>query len=277
MSNKKYYWLKLNENFFEDDTVAWIEEQENGKDYIIFYLKLCLKSLTDDGYLIRYVGEKLIPYDVKALSKLTNTDYDTVRVAMNLFLEVGIISQLDSGELYLNQINEMIGSETDAAQRKRKQRAREAKLETVNQEKLEMRDNVTEVSREGHTEIEIEKELDKEIDIDKEIDSKDNKPTKKTRHKYGDNQNVLMTKEEHDKLSEKFPNDLEKRINNLSYYMASTGKSYKSHYMTIIAWARRDKENINTQNKPLDLDNVFDETDNSAQWARLEERKKCKQ
>ena len=98
-----------------------------------------------------------------------------------------------------------------------------------------------------------------------------NKQSKKTRHKYGDNQNVLMTKEEHDKLSEKFPNDLEKRINNLSYYMASTGKSYKSHYMTIIAWARRDKEN--TQNKPLDLDNVFDEKDNSDQWARWEERK----
>ena len=98
-----------------------------------------------------------------------------------------------------------------------------------------------------------------------------NKQTKKTRHKYGDNQNVLMTKEEHDKLSEKFPNDLEKRINNLSYYMASTGKKYKSHYMTIIAWARRDKET--TQNKPLDLDNVFDETDNSDQWARWEERK----
>ena len=100
-----------------------------------------------------------------------------------------------------------------------------------------------------------------------------NKQSKKTRHKYGDNQNVLMTKEEHDKLSEKFPNDLEKRINNLSYYMASTGKSYKSHYMTIIAWARRDKENTSTQNKPLDLDNVFDETDNSDQWARWEERK----
>ena len=103
--------------------------------------------------------------------------------------------------------------------------------------------------------------------------SYNNKQTKKTRHKYGDNQNVLMTKEEHDKLSEKFPNDLEKRINNLSYYMASTGKSYKSHYMTIIAWDRRDKENTSTQNKPLDLDNVFEETDNSVQWARLEERK----
>ena len=103
--------------------------------------------------------------------------------------------------------------------------------------------------------------------------SYNNKQTKKTRHKYGDNQNVLMTEDEYDKLIEKFPKDLEKRINNLSYYMASTGKSYKSHYMTIIAWARRDKENTSTQNKPLDLDNVFDETDNSDQWARLEARK----
>src|SRR5699024_8277638 len=97
--------------------------------------------------------------------------------------------------------------------------------------------------------------------------------TNSARHKYGDNQNVLMTQDEHDKLSEKFPNDLEKRINNLGYYMASTGKKYKSHYMTIIAWARRDKENTSTQNKPLDLDSVFDEKDNSDQWARLEERK----
>ena len=188
MSNKRYYWLKLSENFFEDDTVAWIEEQENGKDYIIFYLKLCLKSLTDGGYLIRYVGEKLIPYDVKALSKLTNTDYDTVKVAMNLFLEVGIISQLDSGELYLNQINEMIGSETDAAQRKRKQRAREAKLETVNQEKLESRDNVTGVSRLGHTEIEKEKELDKELEKDKDKElSNDNRQYSKVKKEQLDN------------------------------------------------------------------------------------------
>ena len=126
MTNKRYYWLKLNENFFEDDTIQWLEEQENGKDYVIFYLKLCLKSLSDEGKLIRYVGERLIPYDVKALSKLTNTSADTVAVAMKTFLEIGLVSQLDSGEIYMKQIKEMIGSETAAAKRKRKQRAREA-------------------------------------------------------------------------------------------------------------------------------------------------------
>src|SRR5699024_10985421 len=112
VSNKKYYWLKLKDDFFEDDTIAWLEEQENGKDYVIFYLKLCLKSLQDDGKLIRYVGESLIPYDVKALSKLTNTAADTVAVAMKTFLQFGLIERLDTGEIYMKQINEMIGSET---------------------------------------------------------------------------------------------------------------------------------------------------------------------
>ena len=101
-SGKIYYWLKLENDFFEDDTIAWIEEQENGKDYIIFYLKLILKSLQGDGYLIRYVGEKLIPYDIKALAKLTNTSPDTVAVAMKLFIEIGLISRLGSGEIYFN-------------------------------------------------------------------------------------------------------------------------------------------------------------------------------
>lgn len=166
--NKRYYWLKLNENFFEDDTITWIEEQENGKDYIVFYLKLCLRSLTDDGYLIRYVGEKLIPYDVRALSKLTNTDYDTVKVAMNLFLEVGIISLLDSGELYLNQINEMIGSETESAKRVRKHRLKQGTLQS---NKLPLQSNSDVIL--SNTEIEKEKELDKEIEIDKEPKKKE--------------------------------------------------------------------------------------------------------
>ena len=55
----------------------------------MFYLKLCVKSLKDNGRLIRYVGDKLIPYDVKALAKLTNTDQDTVAVALKVFEEIG--------------------------------------------------------------------------------------------------------------------------------------------------------------------------------------------
>lgn len=101
--NKRYYWLKLKDDFFEDDTVQWLEEQDNGKDYVIFYLKLCLKSLQDDGKLIRYVGEKLIPYDVRALGKLTSTSLDTVELAMEIFIDIGLVEQLENGMLIINE------------------------------------------------------------------------------------------------------------------------------------------------------------------------------
>lgn len=162
-SGKVYYWLKLNKDFFEDDTVTWIEEQENGKDYIIFYLKLALKSLQDEGYLIRYVGEKLIPYDVKALAKLTNTSPDTVAVAMKLFIEIGLISRLDSGEIYLKQIDEMIGSETDSAKRVRRHRAKKKLLQSSSKV-LHCNTDVIKSNTEYR---------DKSIEIEKEIEIRD--------------------------------------------------------------------------------------------------------
>nr|WP_072537055.1 phage replisome organizer N-terminal domain-containing protein [Anaerococcus mediterraneensis] len=124
--NKRYYWLKLPEDFYDDDTIQWIEDQENGAAYVNFYLKLLLKSLSDDGRLIRYVGQRLMPYDVKSLARLTNTDTDTVRVALELFVNIGLVERLETGELYMNQINEMIGRETESARRKRRYRARKA-------------------------------------------------------------------------------------------------------------------------------------------------------
>ena len=68
MADKRYYWLKLKEDFFQDEAIEWLEEQENGKEYCLFYLKLCLKSLKDDGKLIRTVGNLLIPYSTEKLA-----------------------------------------------------------------------------------------------------------------------------------------------------------------------------------------------------------------
>lgn len=163
--SKKYYWLKLKNDFFEDDTIQFIEEQENGYKYVNFYLKLCLKSLKSDGTLIRLVGETLIPYDVKSLAKLTNTDVDIVRVAMDLFKKIGLIKVYDSGEIYLTQIKEMIGSETEKAQIMRKTRARKS-----------IGNNVTRMLPECYTEIEKEKDID--IEIDKEIEKEKRKTFK---------------------------------------------------------------------------------------------------
>lgn len=84
------------------------------------------------------------------------------------------------------------------------------------------------------------------------------------RHKYGEYSNVLLSDRDMDKLKTEFPNDWAERIERLSSYMASTGKSYKNHLATIRNWARNDKNNnINTQTQnnqqtkdPYSIDNI---------------------
>lgn len=155
---KKYYWLKLKEDFFDDDTISFIEEQENGVYYVNFYLKLCLKSVKTEGKLIRLIGENLIPYDVKSLSKLTGVPVDTVVVAMKLFESIGLVKILETGEIYLSQINELIGTETDKARIMRQKRA---------VQKLDG-NNVTTLLPRCYPEKEEDKDKEKEIDKKKE-------------------------------------------------------------------------------------------------------------
>lgn len=85
--------------------------------------------------------------------------------------------------------------------------------------------------------------INKEINIgDADASTAPAEAGKKVKHKHGEYNNVLLTDEELDKLRGIFPHDLQERIERLSEYIASTGKTYKSHYATIRAWANRDKK-----------------------------------
>jgi uncharacterized phage protein (TIGR02220 family)/predicted phage replisome organizer len=154
--SKRYFWLKLKEDFFDDDAISWLEEQANGKEYALFYLKLCLKSLKHDGFLIRTVGNVLIPYDAKKLGEITRTNEDTVLVALKLLTEIGLVEVQENGTLFLTQLQSLIGSETNAAKRMRKARAKAKEIGTAN--------NVREMFAICSPEIDIEKELEKETD-----------------------------------------------------------------------------------------------------------------
>ena len=168
---KKYYWLKLREDFFDDpqdETIQYITEQN--PLYTIFYLKLCLKALRTDGKMLRYIGSKCLPYDVDSLAKLTNMDKDTVRCALALFKEIGLIRFLDSGELFLTQIDEMVGSETEEAIRSRKRRSRQAlTTDTVPELPGQCAVNDRLVTAERPP----EKEIEKELEIEKETRDRD--------------------------------------------------------------------------------------------------------
>lgn len=96
-----------------------------------------------------------------------------------------------------------------------------------------------------------------------ELNNNDGKPSKPVRHKYGEYKNVLLTDEDLEKLKTEF-SDYEERIENLSSYIASTGKSYKNHLATIRNWARKEKKQPEKQssfdvNKAKKKINNFDE------------------
>lgn len=149
----KFYWLQLKEDFFDDDAIQWLEEQQpKGKEYALFYLKLCLKSLKTNGILIRNVGNFLIPYDNKKLAELTKTDFDTVTIAMELLKKIGLIQLLDNGEIYIRQLENLIGSKSIGAFKKEQQRM--------------LKDKGGQLSAECPPKIEIKQ--DKELKIEKE-------------------------------------------------------------------------------------------------------------
>lgn len=79
-----------------------------------------------------------------------------------------------------------------------------------------------------------------------------------TKHKHGDAKNVLLTDDELEKLKDEF-SDYEDRINNLSYYIGSKGAKYKSHYMTILAWARKDKKQSSKPQETNNVDNILND------------------
>ena len=154
--NKKFYWLKLKRDFFKRHDIRIIEEMPNGKDYVLFYLKLLLESIDHEGSL-RF--SDTIPYNEQMLSVVTNTNIDIVRSAMKLFTELNLMEVLDDATIYMAEVNNMIGSESWSAERVRRFRSKQ-------QQALLCNTDVTSCNEE----IEKEKEEDKDIDTDIEIE-----------------------------------------------------------------------------------------------------------
>jgi predicted phage replisome organizer len=193
----------------------------NGKDYILFYLKMLLESVDHEGEL-RF--SETIPYNEQMLSVITDTNVDIVKSAMQVFIELKMIEVFDDSTIYMQEVAKLIGSETKGAERVRNHRKK--------QKALQCNTDVTNCN----TEIEIDTDL--EIKIDLETRDKDKKPV---RHKFGEYKNVLLSDEDLEKLKAEFPTDWVARIEKLSAYMESTGKKYKNHLATIRNWARKEE------------------------------------
>lgn len=88
--------------------------------------------------------------------------------------------------------------------------------------------------------------------------------SKPVRHKYGEYKNVLLSDDQLEKLKSEFPNDWEQRIDRVSEYCESTGKTYKNYLATIRNWAKKDK----TQpNQPIRKKQPYVRQETLPEWA----------
>ena len=117
---KRYYWLKMPEDFFASKRIKRLRMMAGGDTYTIIYLKLQLKALKEDGYL--YFDNVMGDF-VEELALDIDEKPDDVKVTVNYLLSVGLMESSDDGDsLSLPYLRELIGSESVSAQRMRKLR-----------------------------------------------------------------------------------------------------------------------------------------------------------
>lgn len=158
MSDGKYYWLKLKRDFFKRHDIRIVEGMPNGKEYILFYLKLLCESVDHDGCL-RFSDQ--IPYNEDMLAIITNTNVDIVRSAVKVFTELGMMEILDDGTIFMAEVEGMIGSMANNDNANRQRRFRE-----------KQKTEALPVRYESVTNRNESKSIEKEIEIEKEKDNK---------------------------------------------------------------------------------------------------------
>ena len=151
--NKKYYYMRLKENFFDTSEVKVLESMQDGYKYSNILLKLYLMSLQSDGKLM--LNER-IPYNSQMIATITRHSVGDVEKALVLFKDLGLIEILDSGAIYMLDIQKYIGKSSTEADRQREYQRKISCSKEIRKES----------NKKSTPEIEIELEKDIEIDID---------------------------------------------------------------------------------------------------------------
>lgn len=214
---------------FDNRKIKQIGSMPEGDSLLLMWVQLlCLAGNVNDGGFIYLTKE--IPYTDEMLATQFNKPISTVRLALKTFEQFGMI-EIINNMIFLSSWEKYQSTDRLATirekDRERKRRKREAE-KLLPQNSMECPRTSTDVPR-----------LDIEGDIDKDKNKSISK--KSPRHKHGEYQNVLLSDDDLEKLKAEFPSDWDQRIQRLSEYMASSGKSYKNHLATIRNWARRDK------------------------------------
>lgn len=167
--NKKYYYLKLVDNFYERDEMIILESMPDGYMYSNILLKLYLRSLKNEGKLM---FNNRIPYNASMLANVTRFPVAVVEKAIAIFKELGLIEVLDNGAIYMLDIQNFIGKSSTEADRKRLYRSKiEEEKKSLGQMSGQLIGQMSDKTP-PEIDIDIEKELEKDIHTDKEKEDK---------------------------------------------------------------------------------------------------------
>lgn len=158
---KRYYWLKLKDDFFTDKRIKKLRRIAGGDTYTIIYLKMMMKCMNNDG-ILEYEGIEDSFADELALD--LDEDADNVQVTINFLMRAGLLEEMGENRFLMAEVPELVGSESTSAQRVRDFRNK--------QKTLQCNTDVTEVKQLCNVEKEIEKE--KEKDIEKREEKREN-------------------------------------------------------------------------------------------------------
>ena len=266
--SKKFYWIKLRTDFFDLETIDWLISQPNGCEYVVLYQKLCLITANKGGELFSEIGEIIIPYDANKIARDTKFPFDTVVVALELFKKTGLIYEQENGVLKIPYVEEVVGSETEYALKKRLYRqnkrdkietlsetSAETSTETLSDKSIEYRDK----SIENRDRVESESAETSDKSDGAPTTSKTKKPVKK---KYGTYQHIRLTDEEYSRLCEEYSEQvITDYITKMDEWIQIKGnKGYKDYNLAIRKWLSRDNitktggiENGNTIIKGINL------------------------
>jgi predicted phage replisome organizer len=113
---KKYYFLKLKDNFFDSGKIRALESMPNGIYYSNLLIKLYLKALEYDGVL---KPSENMTYDEKMIAALTNLDIKFVRSGLPILAALGLIENLEDGTICMTDMQNFVGKSNNEADRKR--------------------------------------------------------------------------------------------------------------------------------------------------------------
>ena len=189
-TDKKFYWLKFQKDFFKSLRIKKLRKLAGGDTFTIIYLKLQLFSLTTEGVL-RYNG--VFDSFEEEMAEEIEEDADNIKITVQYLISCGLMEQ-NGNEYYLPYVAENTGSECESAKRVRLKREKD-KLKALqcNADVTECNGGVTDVTLQNVT---CNTEKEKEIDIDiKEIyKEKSISQTKSSAHTNPEDINAVYIK-----------------------------------------------------------------------------------